>query len=1218
MSSPDLDFDSLREIAESKLPIAALLVHLGYPAPEHTSRWGKCPACERPGKFRAWSGTFKCNHPDCELNPDQLHARGLKANPAGLIALKQGCDWQEASRRHWLWAGAIDQETYERLAGITSSKPKAKPPVATAPPELEPEPEPETEPELEATATEEAPAAEETIEEANEEPATPESESEEEAEPEPEPEADNIVLFQREDDEDDDAPSIRQLNDGNPWHDLWLAMRLSDQHRTELTGQRGLSRTTIDQCGFRTSRPANASLIEDLRKKYEDEDLLEYGILRQDDGLEYKPEPQLCGWGITKEKDETTGKHKFGQTNPVLIPYFDHHGQVITMRAHKGGLPKRLLPGDIEWRNYSHPYGEHFLKHHKGGWCVITEGEIKAAAVQQCGIPCLAVPGITFIQNDGFRAELLRILRRNWIKRVVIIFDNERKDDPKLATFQPDENKRYDVYIWANVIAHKLVRDGIREVKVGQLPDEWQEKGKADFDGILRQCVEQKDGDLDAGTKAAKAIFQRVVDTAAKPLDFIDDLFADRARQIIHSKVVRYTRERQLPIGTEDEKEKAFLFRRDHRKLAEALDATRDCYYIRKNVEAKLRGRLAKELSKKKQQLNDATVAADKPGKLRHLRIEIAILEEQLLGWPEVISNFKLTCLYRVVTEDEGRLEYYCEAYIPLERRKVYVRIPAKPLSRLAEFREFINGRIPGANFQGGEKDLQRLKNDLDVDSAWRTINEVNAFGWHEFSGLFIFGDAAWTKEGRRIYPDKNRVFWHGDTGYQIDSDPNKPPGADFDQGAPLMRPEEPDREKLTEEFQQWILDFRDNVGGMEAWAILGTTIGYLAMPAFFRAHGVQHPGVWLHGLFGEGKTSIARWLARLHGFGYLKGVPLTKATTDAAINRIIQMYSCLMVFFDEYRSGYVEEGRESLLRVSFDRLAISKANMENKRKTVRVVPLTTPIICGETECPDSATRSRYTQVVVTKRRRKAEGNQARFARLNAMAPHLYQIARRLLDQRPDFETAFLGHYAEWTTYIDKMKAIINDRSGVTYGVSYAGFAALVDLLDLRPLHSPTKEAFLPFLVSYMNQADTDNRSSGTVEAFWTQFISAIHQHEIKKDYVKRAHVIPHASTPGKVTLSRAADPNARPVCLINITEAFSAYEEFLRRRGKQEKMSMGNLLKYMKPQPWFAWQHADGWKTKWSGVNRATWGVYLDGEDAFPWADEIDGILEDQDLTGQ
>jgi hypothetical protein len=64
--------------------------------------------------------------------------------------------------------------------------------------------------------------------------------------------------------------------------------------------------------------------------------MVEAGLYKKKDE-KCRPEPQLCGLGRTNKKD-AAGNFIWDWTNPILMPYFDKHGEVLAIRPHKGGV----------------------------------------------------------------------------------------------------------------------------------------------------------------------------------------------------------------------------------------------------------------------------------------------------------------------------------------------------------------------------------------------------------------------------------------------------------------------------------------------------------------------------------------------------------------------------------------------------------------------------------------------------------------------------------------------------------------------------------------------------------------------------------------------------------------------------------------------------------------------------------------------------------------
>lgn len=1184
------DWDSLKAETLSRLGLASLFSQLGYSLARTDGRWQRCPRCGKDAKFNIKEDKrFSCYNPSCDFHYDNLSALKLKNDAIGLMAVTEGVTWQHASYRCMLLAGTLTQEQYDSLTD-PAKREKRKRNRKKKPP----------------TPAETPPTSDESAEPDNVVPFA-EPKAAEEKKPlrtaEPTPEEDTIPgLSAPAPSEDDDKPAPEA------WQKLWERLPLLDGDRTRLIEERGLSREMVEKCGYRSSRAANFNLIEKLRREIDDdESLIEYGILRSDSrGI--RPEPQICGSGNTGQRDEQGHPIFAPDANPILIPYFNIHGEVITMRAHKGGLPKRLLPGEIETTNYSHPYGEHFLRQHRGTrFCVITEGELKAAACAQQGIPTLAIPGITFINNPIFRAELLALLSRHQIDEVVIIFDNEEKGDPALPTFIQNPNKRYDVVIWANVIAFHLRKAGIRSVRIGQLPDRCRDKkGKADFDGILIDCIRQHG--VEAGNRAAEQIFRDTIEAATTGREMVETLFPSRAQQIIHSAVIRKTTDRLMEVGGDEEVRKGFLFRSLNSTLGEALADTEHCYFTRKNPDAKKRQEIADRRAVLQEKLDAARENRAKPYLIRNLNLRIAVLDEMMKGWPDRISSFKLRCIYRVKTEEGGEVDYYCEAYDRRERRRTRFRIPAKKLASAREFRELTLARF-SSTFRGGDRDLEKITEDLGTDSSFRLVEEVNAYGYHKPSGLWFCGDAAYAPDGEMIRPDEDSVFWYKDQGYQIDSEPDHI-GLGFQHGAPMMTPDDPEPDGLFDNFAHFLNDFCDTIGGLEGWAILGTAFAYFAMPSFMARYRNQHPGIWLHGTYGDGKTYVAKWLMRLFGFpSSFMEVRLSPDTTLVAIGRVLAQYSCIPVFFDEYRTEYTKPELDAALRGAFDRSSAAKGRIDNMTRTRTTTPRTTPIVCGESECADPATRSRYVQAIISKRRRKPDPHNQRFQRLDQFSDSLRFIGRRILSERGQFDKFFLARYQEWETDLETnpIGEAVNKRAILSYGVAYAGLTAAIDLLgcDADP---GQLRAWNPFLRRYMDTADQDTRAGGVIDQFWEMFLAAIRAGYVPASNLKVLYCLRNGDG---LHIDTENAPGAFAVVAINAVDAFAKYEEWLRRQGKESRLSRRNLAKYLANENYWAWRDSSQrWRVRFDGRLCTAWGILLE---EFPFRDELESVLPDE-----
>lgn len=227
-----------------------------------------------------------------------------------------------------------------------------------------------------------------------------------------------------------------------------------------LRSKRGLMPETCIQSRLASGRRERIKkAVEQLKDKFPIAQLDQAGITHQG-------KPHLR-W--SEDQDAPQGK--------IIIPYLSRDGKdVLYLRAHKSG------PAGVDLE----VYGQHCASMVSADNPIaLTEGEYKALALHQCGVPALAIPGISSFGGKHFE-RLIRVLRDMGAVKVVILFDNEIKDDPSLPSYKPDPLKRWDTDYWACRMARQLYRaEGISSALIARLPDEWRQNGKIDPDGAL-------------------------------------------------------------------------------------------------------------------------------------------------------------------------------------------------------------------------------------------------------------------------------------------------------------------------------------------------------------------------------------------------------------------------------------------------------------------------------------------------------------------------------------------------------------------------------------------------------------------------------------------------------------------------------------------------------------------------------------------------------------
>lgn len=1001
----------------------------------------------------------------------------------------------------------------------------------------------------------------------------------EKAEPQtaPEPKDDRKVISMRTGDavppppSSDDPKPPKKKDTPNPWHALWQKLVLNGTDRAKLKNRRGFTDETIDKLGFKSNNQSNRIHLEALAQEFPIDLLVSEGIFVPDKKSGgYKPNAQFLGWGITNKKKEN-GERIWDWTEPTLIPYLDEDRQCFYIRPHKGGARKPHDEEDDDSFCSSHVYCPFLLADLEAGFdgaVVLTEGEHKADALFQCGIPALAIPGITFVRNLTFREELVGLLRRFGITDVVVCFDNEVKDDPRYQDkYKADPWDRWDTPMWAEFIAIDLQREYFSsvsgDIRIGVIPDELREDGKADFDSVLAHFV-KKHGPKD-GTDTARKVFRQIIEEA-KPQRQSRELFPSESRRIIECKLARLFYKPLVATGSDKEARLARRFQFNAKELSDAFRSTIGCYYKRIKPDKKERKGLIADAHRLSEDYTQAREKGVRGPDLRKLRNLKDAAWERVRGVPQPISDFTLTCDYKLHTADGKaiRLVKIRNRSDTGKSEPGLLRLGAAEMSRTANFRQWCldTGR---AVWKGGEKELQDLTEDMDHHSYFRDIFEINYYGFHRESALWFYGDCAPSPSGDLIIADANNIFWSGGIGYQVDSTVDER-GTTFEQGAPLLlAPHDAKPNDLTaaQIFDELRVDLFNTLGNFEAWLALGILFAYAIAPELVKRGG--HPGLWASGIMSSGKTTILRWLSRIWGFRELGGIRLDETTTHVGMNRDLAQYSCLPVFFDEYRHANIDSQKEAVLRGAFDRNSGSKGLADHTNRTRSAKIYTTPLVGGESSSSDAATRSRYAHINVSEKKRIGDGS-ARYAKIQSACKHYYKIGRFLMENRTRFAELAFEKLDLWLADKEARQHIINERVRFVYGTAWAAFSSLCELLKIKMDEDLID--FREFLYKHGEQALQDVASETFLNKFWMDIISGIQRGKIKRMFFEQRFV--RKADDNTLTRVNANDKDAIEVCYIAFNPVFDEYSQDIKTRGETKPLDIGDLRRDMSKEPYF------------------------------------------------
>lgn len=996
------------------------------------------------------------------------------------------------------------------------------------------------------------------------------------------------------------------------WTRLWEQLVLTAADHEKLKCERGFSDETIAALGFKTSQASNRSIIEDLAKQFLPEELARLGILiRGDDG--YFPNSIFCGWGPTGDfVTNTDGSFKLDRkgkkirerkpgVNPILIPYLDASGKVETLRPHKDNVRRdNSIDGLDEDYTALHIYCAHLLrtiatsKHFSDAqknFCVLTEGEYKAAALFQCGIPAIAMPGIQSARNQAFRRRLVSMLRQFDIREVVICFDNEIKDDPKFPNYKSDEWDRVDTIVYARYTAATLYREGIKSTKIANLPDDWRIEGKADWDSSLARFVHEA-RDTGRGTTTARKEFLKVLRGARIEQD-CRDLFASTLHRIIEAKLSRLYHVPMSPIGGDDEHRLGWKIKRlsddevgqiDYRYLlGQALMDINGVHYGRKPIMKK--GWSEAQLAVLRAGQETARVAGNWTLKKYY--------DNLLWGLPVALSNFALRCKFRLISAD-GQMDYLVSVRnIHRESRDQHVRIDAATMSSLKAFREWSIKHA--CTWHGGEKDLQSLTADMQADSAFREIHEIDTYGYSAKCNLWKFADRAFTQDDRELLPDKNLVFWYNGLGYQTDFDKSEV-GRGFSQGAPKLG--DLNVEEAVATFNLFARHLLGAVGDFGGWLAIGLILSYAVHPEVFRTY-MGSPGLWFTGRRGGGKSTIAEWLIQIWGFNPKLNISLGPDTTYTSVGRELSKYGCLPLPFDEFDATQTDPRVQEMLKNAFTRLAGRKATFDGTKQTRGVKPETTPFVLGESSSRVSATRSRYLNLSILDE--KATGDKkARLLEMNANAHLFSNLGHFVMANRCAFAESVMDRLNTWVDDAVVAKFVPQIRQRFISGLPFCAFVAAAKLLHPHAKGEARDELasalamepdFHSFAMEHGGESQKEVSDTSYVSKFWQDVLNIMQTGSAHLNY-RRYFALRFADIDDEDhRIKGAYETNGSeltPVMFMAYDSAYHIYQQEIRKSGNEARLSIADLARELKRERyWVRPKHNESHKMSIEGVGR-------------------------------
>jgi hypothetical protein len=243
--------------------------------------------------------------------------------------------------------------------------------------------------------------------------------------------------------------------------------------------------------------------------------------------------------------------------------------------------------------------------------------------------------------------------------------------------------------------------------------------------------------------------------------------------------------------------------------------------------------------------------------------------------------------------------------------------------------------------------------------------------------------------------------------------------------------------------------------GSQQGLLALGTGLLYAAAPELLdRFKG--HPGLWITGKCGTGKTLIGQALMAIWGFpADYQPLLAGRGTTAAALDRSLAHYRHLPMHLDEFRRQENDSKRIAALRGAFNRQKKQQGLFNADKKTRVIEPTTTPLITGENFCNDAATLSRFLPTELVFRPDPNLPTRSQIcSRLKAGLDDYHLIGRWLMMHRRDFADNL---FVETTAFIANVRLMagfesIPERILLTHGLALCAIRGLMN--DLIPASS--------------------------------------------------------------------------------------------------------------------------------------------------------------------
>lgn len=446
-------------------------------------------------------------------------------------------------------------------------------------------------------------------------------------------------------------------------------------------------------------------------------------------------------------------------------------------------------------------------------------------------------------------------------------------------------------------------------------------------------------------------------------------------------------------------------------------------------------------------------------------------------------------------------------------------------MSGVRQFREFCLGS-GDFFYTGDENNLNGIWNLVcSQDPSSKIVRSVYQAGYVEDYDLWLLGNIA-IKDGNVLPRDVNGINWNHNCGYTLTpivvagSNIRGIPKIEITQD-PIVKTKE-----LTANFCKLLIE---NVGTWSAAFGVALSIGSIYWRDLISCQSIGcYPMLFVHGATRSGKTEYISKLMAMYGLEKIDIEGLEGITSSVPITRKMSYYSCIPIFFDEFRDNIQRiNSIVGVLRSAYDGSGRS-LGAKGTKGIVSEQIRTSAIISGEHIPSDEAFCNRLIPVKIDERQRNLQYHQeARNAAMKC-SQHIFNLIKY---KNQNSVNRLIDKIMYFIKKIETTSTKVDRRTAKNYAIMLGCFYELASDDPVIADYVIREDFDTEFQT--INEKDNDDPAASTI----TDFLNVIAVESQTNEKLKK--------------ISWYQFNNDAHIVNVWLFPLFQAYDEACRRSGK-------------------------------------------------------------------